>query len=291
MEHFAAQESLDRLLASIEACRQYVCRNVDELVIHMAEWPQFTKARTRTENDRFLEAITDIHMRDGDDGRATRNYPGVIEADAPTLDLFCELNASKANFKDQMQLFRERNPQAHNRYTKFLRTGQVETRGERYAARLGRLSVNHLYRQFLVLRERPESISYSWSSRSASIIRLSRTDAIAALEKLSPDHPDHLRIQIDRLARLPSNEPLAKVIPNSAAIKVNMVFEDKKRRTAKPGLPILVPAGSKGIRIKFIHQGDISRKSARLERSDRRIEEAPIAPSIHVFRYIEGYRQ
>jgi len=291
MDHFEAQESLNNLLSSIEDCDIRVSSNQSSLQIKMPDWPMFIVDRSVETLQRLRNAISDIEMKDGDDGRVTRSYPGIVQADEETLEYFCELNANKTNFKEEMKKLRQKNTKSHERYSRFLKTGEVEPRNERYQASLGRLSINHLYRQFCILKERPESISYSWSSKSASVVRITRKDAIRSIEALADNPPVHLSLQMDRLASLPANEILAKVIPHSASMKANIVFCDKTRRTVKPGLPILIPEGESSVRTKFLDDGVALSQQLRLGRSDRKIEKVPIASSIHVFRYTEEHRQ
>lgn len=287
MEHFELNLALNTLLEKIDRVGSQFIQDIPEASIHMAFWPSFQPENNPSGHQMLKTALTDLEIHDGDDGRVTRSYPGVVEADQETLEAFCELNASKQELRVILNQLKTDRPKDYRRYIEFLKNGAA-SRDERYPISFGRISLNHLERRFGILSDRPASISYSWSSRSRSIVQLTKSMAIKALRDLNEDSPDHLRIQIDQLSMLKDTERLARVIPNSAGMKANIVFKNGDPKTLKPGLPIIVPAGDTLIRIKLLSESDISGKSSRLVRADKQLEDVPIAPSIHVFRYRES---
>jgi len=289
MDHFELNYALSALLEQIDRVKSHFIENIPESCIHLARWPSLSSNNDCKGQEMLKTALTDIEIHDGDDGRTTRPYPGVVEVDKEALEAFCELNASKDELKIILKRLKSEAPKDYRRYIDFLKNG-ASSREERYPISFGRLSINHLERKFGILLERPISVSYSWSSRSKSIVQLTKSMAIKALQDLNEESPDHLRLQIEQIAGLKDTEMLARVIPSSAGMKANIVFKNGDSKTIKPGLPIIVPAGESRIRIKLLSESDISVKSSRLERADKQLEDNPIAPSIHVFRYRESKR-
>jgi len=289
MIHQEVAESLNNFFDAQEKCVEMLKSKFGLLNITMADWPEFTNSQ-RSQIERAILALEDLEIKPGDDARTTRFYPGVIEADEETLDCFCSLNESKDLFKLSMQKLKSESPKEHRLFNEFVRSGKLDSREERYGRTFGPISINHVYRKLSILKRRPESISYSWSCRSSSMIIVTKKEAVQALEGLNSDLPVHLQIQLNNLARIPDTEQLVKMIPSPAGAKVNICYRDGDRSTIKPALPIIIPAGDSQVRLKFLSEEDVRRKSSRLRRADKKIEESPIAPSIHLYRYKEGYR-
>lgn len=280
---------LDQFMDMNQRCIKRVRDGDTGLKIHMADWPEFANIELDP-LAKLTKSLQDLEIRPGDDARKTRSYPGIIEADTATIELFCALNECKTNFKVAMQRLKNESPKSHRLFCEYVKTGINKTREERFGRGFGPLSLNHIYRHFVILQERPRSVSYSWTSRSSSMVIVTKKEAIRALEDLNEAMPHHLEIQRGVLAQLPDTEPLVKVIPTTAGAKANVVYRNGQPATFKPALPIMIPQGDEAVRMKFLSAHDVQRKSSRLQRTDKKVEDTPIAPSIHLYRYKEDFR-
>lgn len=266
----------------------------DHVLDIIMTFPGLAVTHTKSEiGDAILErSLTDLFYEESGDGRATRGYWSIVESSLDLINALENLNQAKRHFKDTNIALAKLDPNSEKELVKILKNpGQWPKRLDRYAPDYGRLNLNHVYRQYVILGFRPEKVQQNWTSKDKSIVKITKKQALDRLLKIDDALPDHLRIQYEKLASLKDTESLAVVRPLTPCIKTNLFQRGEPRpTTTTTKLPIIVPEGASKIYAKFIMENGLQtpRKKRKL-RNDIKLEENAIAPSIHVYRYREIY--
>lgn len=239
------------------------------------------------------ESLKDCFYVDDRDGRETTPYYGVVEADQILIKSIEFLNYTKLDFKSTLTKLSLLDPNAQSEMMKIIKDpSKWPSRLERYASDLGRLNINHVYRCYFVAKDRPLKIQQSWSSKSKSIKKITKKEAINRILSLENPLPDHLKIQYESLASLPDSASLAVVHSETPHIKTNLFFRDRKEPvTVKSRLPMIVPNGTSRIFMDFISEDAPQESKDHQRRKDVLIHESPVASSIHVYRYRDFHDQ
>src|SRR5690554_5963702 len=89
-----------RLLAELEAAFDQLIEGLEALVSTYAEAPGAAWAMDQEDAgaDWLRRALLDFWYQDGQDGRATRSYVGLVAADEALMARVREANAAKADF-------------------------------------------------------------------------------------------------------------------------------------------------------------------------------------------------
>ena len=286
---FALQQALndafDALCLSIDA----LCRHVDQhtpLIWHLP----LSDGRQCSSAEWLREALTDIWYHEGQDGRATRNYIGVVAANEALMALAEEVNRRKDLFgalitrirtelpADQLTALRASlplRPYAVNAYL--------------CSDGLARLHLKQCWRRLLIAPAPVARIRLAWYSSGRSIKRLSVQDAEKLLMQLDTN-ADHIRIQYRKLAALPSDEPLAQIQAQAPLMRANLFYvepldDGRQRQAMNMAMPLFVPAHEG--RLPHCNQPPEAPPDirTRARRSDSRIDDEPWLPSIRVHRY------
>ncbi|ROS04662.1 hypothetical protein EDC56_0175 [Sinobacterium caligoides] len=217
---------------------------------------------------------------DGDgDGRRTKNYHGLILASPETANLARSLNVAKQQFQQLVQQLQKTDRQAWLlNYPRLLPSNK---RNSLKSVSLARLHLKQCYRQIPVLDSCPEKIGFSWYCSGKSIQRVSKNEAIKKLAKLG--QAKHIQIQQQRLAALPDNEDIAIVQPQAPCIRANIVYNSNGKITRKAcnsALPFLIVSDDNSLPLFNQIERQPPNKKTRLQRSDTKIAEQAIAPSI-----------
>lgn len=132
-------------------------------------------------------------------------------------------------------------------------------------------------------------VRLAWYSSGRSIKRVTAAEAEQMLLKYDVDAP-HIQIQLQKLAGIPSREPLAKVQKQSPLIRANLFFKDplydgRLRRAMNVALPVFIPSDD-GQLPNYNRIAPFPPKGrTRAKRSDERLEEDPFLASLNVYRY------
>lgn len=241
----------------------------------------------------LIDSLMDCFYDDSRDGRETSPYYAVVEADKILANAFHFLNDAKKSFKKTLTQTSLLDPNSSSEIIRHLKNPSYWPRRlERYAPNLGRLNINHVYRCYYVSSSRPYKAQQSWSTKSKSIKRISKKDALDKILGFGYPLPDHLEIQYRSLASLPDHTSLAVVKNETPCIKTNLFFESNSNPvTLKSKLPIIIPIGSKDLFVQFMRRKNKSISRKRTERSDVLIDKTPVASSIHVYKYRDAYEQ
>lgn len=272
VERFCSQLRTDRLPL-------WVSRTEDEITAG------------REMRDKAAQLFQSLWYEDGQDGRETLTCPGLIGASRNTLAAAHTLNDTKDAFKETvLRLKRLRKAEADSVLLELHKRNQEVALAMRRMG-VSRLNLKQAYRHVPLLDERPAKVGFTWSKQGRTIQRLSVPEARRLLERRS--ETPQIRQELDRLSRLPNDEPLARARPVCPHLRANVVFEghaERERRLIQTPLPLLIPLQAGESLPDFVPVPPEPSGIQRLRRSDVRLEDEPLLPLLQVFRYRYSYR-
>lgn len=146
----------------------------------------------------------------------------------------------------------------------------------------GRLSLRQLYRQLPVLPQMPKKLTFSYSTKGRSIVRITVEQAIHLLDHSGFQGP-HIEVQRDTLRRMPSDTPLARVQDLSSYWKANVTYDTGHRSTLPVWLPILFEGDLSSVSLPFGLKG---RQRDAAARADREVSTIALIPSLRLYPYL-----
>lgn len=219
---------------------------------------------------------------------------GLIGGSEKTLTAVIALNDAKDDFKQVMLALKKAKLKHLKVEVDHLFESMLEKRPESIASSLrkvglARLHLKQCYRRIPVFFECPLKVSWTWANTRA-ITRITQDEARQLLLKQGNDYP--IELQLNKLAALNPNEPLAIVQELAPHLRANVVLaceKDQERRVMVKGpMPIfyLAKAGEAfpEIRPPGLKRG---KNKERAVRSDVKLEAEAFLPSIRVHRYKE----
>ncbi|WP_119395510.1 DNA replication terminus site-binding protein [Salinibius halmophilus] len=222
------------------------------------------------------KALRDVWYLDGQDGRETRCYYGVV----PTTDELAiqvnRINELKLSIKTQLATFKNNDWQAD-----FMQR-LPELNISLAAHQLGRLHLKQLWRQLPVFEKPINTLRYSWYQSGRSIKRLSVVDVAKILEKHN-QALDHIQVYWDKLNRLPEDEPLAQVQAQAPVLRANLWFADGERKAFNAPMPVFAMHPPE--KISFPEPYTPGQRK-RAQRSDVSIDPNPYLPALRIHRYL-----
>jgi hypothetical protein len=238
-------------------------------------------------NATIEDVLFDLWYQDDQDGRETRMYPGLVGITPHQITYANEINQSKDRFRKIVQKIKEEDSifwrEIQGKLAKRYKTLNVQMSREG----LSRIHLKQVFRHLPLVVSRPEKVGFSWYTSGRSIQRITTKQAYDLLCKLNTES-NHIQIQLQRLAALPSNEPLARVQKQAPVLRANIVFANKQRRSLNVSLPLLFPnEGQIDLPDFSIPPETPPTERQRLVRSDNRIEDEAYLPSIRVHRYAQ----
>lgn len=281
----ALENAFDELCLAIDT----LCRHVDRHPPHL--WCLPTPDGQQLSPATWLrEALTDIWYHDGQDGRATRNYIGVVAADEALMALVEAVNESKDRFGNVITQIRTTLPTDQLTALRATLSSRPHTVNAHLCDDgLARLHLKQCWRRLLTAPAPVARLRMAWYSNGRSIKRLSVQDAEKLLMKLDTS-ADHIRIQYQKLAALPSDEPLAQIQAQAPLMRANLFYiepldDGRQRQAMNIAMPLFVPS-SDG-RLPHCNQPPVMPPDTRTRarRSDSRIDDEPWLPSIRAHRY------
>ena len=234
-------------------------------------------------------ALLDMWHQQAQDGRETRNYIGVIAADEALLKAFHDVNHAKQAISDWLRHIKQAHPTALSEAKQRLPRRHPDLDSVLRQSGLARLHLKQCWR-LIPLAEAPVArIRFAWYTSGRSIKRISVQEAEQKLLQLDTDAP-HVRIQLRKLASLPSQEVLAQVQNQAPLMRANLFYTEPladghTRRALNVAMPLVVPAPEGRLPdIKTPPQtAPIAR--TRAKRRDEKLESEVFLPSLRVFRY------
>lgn len=281
----ALEDAFDALCISIDA----LCRHVDRHPPQLWCLPS-PNGESHSAAAWLREALTDMWYHDGQDGRATRNYIGVVAADDALMTLAEDVNRTKDHFGAIITQIRTSLPA--DRLTAMrasLPLRPTAVNAHLCDDGLARLHLKQCWRRLLIAPAPVARLRLAWYSNGRSIKRLSVQDAEALLMQLDTS-ADHVRIQYRKLAALPNDEPLAQIQAQAPLMRANLFYvepldDGRQRQAMNMAMPLFVPSLSG--KLPHCNQPPVAppETRTRARRSDSRIDDEPWLPSIRVHRY------
>lgn len=234
-------------------------------------------------------ALLDVWHQTGQDGRETRNYLGIVAADETLIAAARNVNEAKEAFHACLQTIKHAAPKSLSDAKAQLTRRHPDVQSVLNKEGLARLHLKQCWRQLPIADAEVAKVRFAWYQSGRSIKRITVREAEQKLLQLDSDAP-HVRLQLRRLAGIPSSEPLAQVQPQAPLMRANLFFshplaDGHTRRALNVAMPLFVPS-TQGI------LPDIKAPSAqphetrtRAVRRDEKIEPEVFLPSLRVFRY------
>ncbi|MDG4550603.1 MAG: hypothetical protein P9F19_15225 [Candidatus Contendobacter sp.] len=259
-------------------------------------WVSRTEVELAENLDMRLKAVQlyrALWYEDSQDGRETLTCPGIVGASLETLSAAHACHVAKDEFKAAVLALKNLGRvETNNAMADLHRRWETVAMAMR---RMGaaRLNLKQAYRHVPLLERRPLKIGFTWSKQGRVIQRTSVAEARRLLEQRA--ETPQIRLELQRLAEIASDEPLARVRGVCPHLRANIVFAALEhggvsRRLMQTPLPILVPL-RRGERLpEFVAVTPEPPLNPRLRRADVRIEDEPFLPSVRVYRYRGSYR-
>lgn len=275
----------EQMIAQLDSCCAQIRQ--DQL---LPAWVSLTETETTNQRDRRAKAIQlyrALWYEQGQDGRETLTCPGIIGVSPETLAAAQACNRAKDTFKATVLALK-----ALGRLEMNAAMADLQRRQEAVAAALrrmgaARLNLKQAYRHLPLLERRPVKIGFTWSKQGRVIQRLSTAAARRLLEQRI--ETPQTRLELQWLAGIPAEEPLARIRSVCPHLRANIVFpetqEGLQRRLMQAPLPILIPLAPGESLPEFVPVSADPPLNLRLRRADVKIEDAPFLPSVRIHRY------
>lgn len=275
------EQSFDALIQALEALAEHYERQAP---------PTWQLLPVDDAPARWMRAaLLDVWHQTGQDGRETRNYLGIVAADETLIAVAHKVNEAKEAFHASLQTIKHTAPKSLSDVKAQLTSRHPDVQSVLNKEGLARLHLKQCWRQIPIADAEVAKVRFAWYQSGRSIKRITVREAEQKLLQLDSDAP-HVRVQLRRLAGIPSSEPLAQVQPQAPLMRANLFFshplaDGHTRRALNVAMPLFVPC-AKGV------LPDIKAPSAqphesrtRAVRSDEKIQPDVFLPSLRVFRY------
>ena len=235
------------------------------------------------------QALLDMWHQQGQDGRETRNYIALIAADDELLEKFTAVNRAKAHISDLLQHIKQAQPNTLSQAKHRLPQRHPDVDNVLRQGGLARLHLKQCWRHLPIAPAPVSRVRFAWYSSGCSIKKITVQEAEQKLLQLDTDSP-HIRIQLRRLAGIPSSEPLAQVQNQAPLMRGNLFFTEPledghTRRALNIAMPLIVPAPEN--RLPHIKMPPLEppAQRTRAKRRDEKLESDVFLPSLRVYRY------
>lgn len=279
------------LLLQLEQQFDYLLETIEAAVsLYEQQQPASWVFHQMTPNCHWLrEALFDMWHEQDQDGRETRNYIAIVAANDKLLTAVSAVNQAKASFSELLQHIKKAFPQALSEAKNRLPQRHPHVDEVLRRNGLARLHLKQSWRQLPIAQAPVSRVRFAWYCSGRSIKRLTVQEAEHKLLQLDTDAP-HIRIQLRKLAGIPSGEVLAQVQTQAPLMRANLFFTEPlddghTRRALNAAMPIFIPANNQQlphINLPPLHP-PTTRTRAR--RRDEKLEHDVFLPSLRVYRY------
>jgi hypothetical protein len=235
------------------------------------------------------EALFDMWHQQDQDGRETRNYIAVVACNEELLEAIAKVNQAKVLFNELLQHIKKTLPESFTEAKRRLprRHPQVDEALRRNG--LARLHLKQSWRQLPIAQAPVSRVRFAWYSSGRSIKRLSVQEAMNKLLQLDTE-AHHIRIQLRKLADIPSSEMLAQVQTQAPLMRANLFFTEPlpdghTRRALNAAMPIFVPDNHERLPHINLPARHPPTTRTRARRRDEKLEQDAFLPSLRVYRY------
>ncbi|MFC7367841.1 MULTISPECIES: DNA replication terminus site-binding protein [Vreelandella] len=251
--------------------------------------PTWRFCRAPGDSSWLREALLDMWHQQGQDGRETRNYIAVIAANDELINEFHTINHAKSHISDLLTRIKQAEPNALNDVKSRLPRRHPSLNEVLRKSGFARLHLKQCWRHIPIAPAPVSRVRLAWYSSGRSIKRVSVQEAEHKLLQLDSDAP-HVRIQLNKLAGIPSNEVLAQVQTQAPLMRANLFFveplaDGHTRRAHNIAMPLIVPANEGRLPHLKAPSDTPPTTRTRAKRRDEKLEDEPFLPSLRIFRY------
>ena len=234
-------------------------------------------------------ALLDVWYQDGQDGRATRTHIGLVAADETLMDAVARTNIAKAEFAALLAHIKESEPELIPEAKAVLPFRHPELHDHLCGQGLARVHLKQCWRAIPVAEAPLARVRLAWYASGRSIKRLTVQEAEQKLTKLDTEAA-HVRIQLRKLAGIPSAEPLAQVQRQAPLMRANLFYREplddgRIRRAMNVALPLFVPSPDGRLPDHNLPPLAPPEQRTRARRRDEKLEDEPFLPSLRIYRY------
>ncbi|TDA95494.1 DNA replication terminus site-binding protein [Halomonas marinisediminis] len=235
------------------------------------------------------EALQDVWYQDGQDGRATRAYIGLVAASEGVMEAVAAANAAKAAFAALTAKIRDQAPSLIPEAKAVLPFRHPALHDHLRGEGLARVHLKQCWRAIPASEAPLARVRLAWYSSGRSIKKLTVQEAEQKLLTFDSEAP-HIRIQLRRLAGIPSGEPLAQVQRQAPLMRANLFYREpledgRSRRAMNVALPLFVPSPDGRLPDHNLPPLRPPETRTRARRRDEKLEDEPFLPSLRVYRY------
>lgn len=280
-----------RLLAELEAAYEQLVETSEQLY---ACWQnnrgQLWSLNQQPATDSWLrDALFDYWYQDGQDGRVTSSHVGLVAARPAVMEAVETVNQAKADFARLIATIRQDAPKLIAEIKTVIPFRHPGLHDHLSGSGMARLHIKQCWRAIPTAPARVHRAQLAWYVSGRSIKRLSVADAESMLMALDSE-AHHIRRQLKILAGLQNTELLAQVQTQAPVMRANLFFHEplpdgKTRQAKNVSLPLFVPSDDGQLPEHNHPDTKPPGKRQRAMRSDQRLEDQPLLPSIRVYRY------
>lgn len=274
------EQQFDALLGTIEAA----------VSLYEQQQPVSWVFNQTTPNHQWLrEALFDMWHEQDQDGRETRNYIAIVAANDELLSAIDDVNLAKARFSELLQHIKQAYPQTLSEAKSRLPQRHPHVDEVLRRNGLARLHLKQSWRQLPIAQAPVSRVRFAWYSSGRSIKRLTVQEAEQKLLNLDTEAP-HIRIQLRKLAGIPSGEVLAQVQTQAPLMRANLFFTEPledghTRRALNAAMPIFVPDNHKRLPHIKVPASQPPTTRTRARRRDEKLEQDVFLSSLRIYRY------
>ena len=284
-----------QLMARIEAAFDTQISAADQVItaVRKENSPLWRLDSVSADSEWLSQALQDVWYQDGQDGRVTRPYLGVVAAGPTVIERVAALNVAKEQLAELFAELREKYPDQLAELKAILPFRHPGLNQHLRGDGLARLHLKQCWRRVPVAEAPVARVRFAWYSSGRSIQRVSVAECEALLMKLDTE-AEHVRLQLKLLAGLPSDEILARIQPQAPLMRANLFYREpvmredgelRTRRALNVSLPLFLPHDD--LRLPALNQPSPTppTERTRARRGDVRIEDTPFLKSLRVHRY------
>ncbi|RUR51480.1 DNA replication terminus site-binding protein [Vreelandella populi] len=280
---YELDDRFDHLIATIEASLTLYERQMP---------PTWVFHQPIVDTDWLRKALLDMWHQEDQDGRETRNYVGIIAADETLIESIDTINQAKTHISELIQKIKNLSPKALSDIKQRLPKRHPYVVDVLRQSGFARLHLKQCWRHIPIAEAPVSRIRLAWYSSGRSIKRLSVQEAEQKLMQLDTEAA-HVRIQLRKLAGLPSSETLAQVQAQAPLMRANLFFTEPledghTRRALNIAMPLFVPAPEQRLPHVNLPPLHPPTERTRAKRRDEKLEQDPFLPSLRIYRYKDG---
>jgi len=242
-----------------------------------------------TSRSALAYALQDLWYLDGQDGRVTRSYPGLVVCNEAIWQQLGSVNYCKVTFSRALDAIRKESPTMLPEARLGLAARHAKLNAHLSAEGLARLHLKQTWRQIPGCPTPLKQVRLSWYSSGRSIRRISYKEAVYRLEQMATEAP-HIKLQLQKLAGITESTPLAQVQDQAPLMRANLFFDNQlanlpARQALNLAMPLFVLTEDGQLPPFNVPSLTPPEKRTRAKRSDARLEDEAFLPSIRVFKY------